>query len=62
MTRRIDSSARTLGLLLGLGDLQLSAPCMGFQNACVCVECMARAENPVKASPAPRQPWEAKAA
>lgn len=62
MTRRLDSSARTLGLLLGLGDLQAREVCMGYQNACVCKACLARAENPAKAKPAPRQPWEVKAA
>lgn len=51
---------RTLGLLLGLGDLQYKPVCHGYQNCCQCAECVERAtRQPVEPV---RQPWEFEAA
>lgn len=50
---------RTLGVLLGLGDLHRPPACMGYQNACVCGDCLERAELVVVAAPV-SQPWEPK--
>jgi hypothetical protein len=52
----LDTDARVLGFLLGLGDLN-HRPCMTYSCGCVCGECSARAAMPAPAQPAP-QPWE----
>lgn len=59
-TMQLDWPARILGFHLGLGDLQRSQPCMGYQNACVCTDCREREiEREAEAAKAtPRQPWE----
>lgn len=55
----LDWSARALGIKLGLGDLgNTDSPCHGFQNACVCCECVEREQAPLTASMPVRQPWE----
>lgn len=41
--RRLSASARNLGLILGLGDLQHTLVCHGYQHACECGECRERA-------------------
>jgi hypothetical protein len=53
----LDWPARELGLRLGLGDLNRSVPCMGFQNCCKCPECAEREQAPEIVAPV-RQPWE----
>lgn len=40
--RPVDTDARELGLRLGLGDLNASTPCHGWQCGCVCLECSER--------------------
>jgi hypothetical protein len=49
---------RVLGLHLGLGDLQPAPICHGYQNACVCSECLERESAPDVALVPVRQPWE----
>lgn len=36
------SGARTIGFMLGLGDLDAPAPCHGYSHACPCFECEKR--------------------
>lgn len=49
---------RLLGMRLGLGDLGLRVRCMGYANACVCPECVARSEQRDERPESVRQPWE----
>jgi hypothetical protein len=52
----LDTDARVLGFLLGLGDLN-HQPCLTFACGCVCDDCRARADAPRPKKAAP-QPWE----
>jgi hypothetical protein len=38
--QRLPLAARELGYRLGLGDIQLSEPCSGYLNMCVCDRCL----------------------
>lgn len=59
----IDRAARELGARLGLGDLNRGPVCHGYQNACVCAECLERQLLSLVGIPRPaRQPWEIEAA
>lgn len=55
-TPSITVADRMLAMRLGLGDLIVPSPCMKYQNACVCAECVTRAETPAPVRV--RQPWE----
>lgn len=39
--REVDSAARKLGLILGLGDLNARPICRGYANGCECEDCRA---------------------
>ena len=57
----LDVDPRRLGLLLGLGDLNRGEICHGYQNVCVCSDCVERYKNGDRAAKpmrAPKQPWE----
>lgn len=50
---------RLLGMRLGLGDLGARVVCMGYQNGCVCADCLERQEHGREKPQEIRQPWEA---
>lgn len=53
-----DSATRALALRLGLGDLVYPQPCHGYENGCVCDECVERSMGPPEEPATIPQPWD----